>query len=185
MDFKAHFVTAWNLTINNIASLVLMTLVMFAVSFITLGILAPVMMAGYMHSVLLLVREGREPRIQDIFSQMRLFLPLFLLGLVIAIGIMIGFMLLVLPGILFSLAVAFCLLYILPLMTDRGMGVTEAAKESFRMATANSVDQVVIVIVFCGLSALGGSLFIAWLFTQPLATVFLLSAYEEKAGATP
>lgn len=185
MDFKAHFVTAWNLTINNIASLVLMTLVMFAVSIITLGILAPVIMAGYMHSILLMVREGREPRVQDIFSHMRLFLPLFLLGLVIVLVIMIAFALFVLPGILVCLAVAFCLLYLLPLMTDRGMGVTEAAKESVRMATANSMDQVVIVIIYCGLSALGGSLFIAWLFTQPLATVFLLSAYEEKLRTSP
>ena len=185
MDFKEHFVTAWNLTIQNIISLVLMTLVMFALSFITLGILAPVTMAGYMHSILLMIREGREPRIQDLFSHMRLFLPLFLFGLVIVVLIMIGFSLLVLPGILVCIAVAFCLLYVLPLMTDRGMGVVEAAKESFRMSTSNVLDQVVIVIIYCGLSVLGGSLFIVWLFTQPLATAFLLSVYQEKTGVSP
>ncbi|MFO7786084.1 MAG: hypothetical protein ACQET7_09850 [Thermodesulfobacteriota bacterium] len=181
MDFKAHIETAWNLTIRYIAPLILMTIVMFAVSLITLGILAPVTMAGYMHAVLLMVREGREPRVQDVFSQMRLFLPLFLLGLVIMVVIMIGFMLLVLPGILASVAAAFFLLYVLPLMTDKGMGVMEAVKESFRMSTEKSiVDQLVIVVIYLGLSAIGGSVFIGWLFTQPFATVFLMSAYEEK-----
>lgn len=183
MDFKAHLETAWKLTIRYIAPLILMTLVMFAASFITLGILAPVTMAGYMQAILLMVREGREPRVQDVFSHMRLFLPLFLLGLVIFIVIMIGFALLVLPGIIASVAAVFLLLYVPPLMTDKGMGVVEAVKESFRMSTENIVDQIVIVAIYAGLSAVGGSVFIGWLFTQPFATVFLMSVYEKKAGA--
>ncbi len=184
MDFKAHIETAWKLTIRYIVPLILMTLVMFAASFITFGILAPVTMAGYMHAILLMVREGREPRVQDVFSHMRLFLPLFLLGLVIFIVIMIGFVLLVLPGIIASVAAVFLLLYVLPLITDKGMGVVEAVKESFRMSTENIVDQIVIVVIYAGLSAVGGSVFIGWLFTQPFATVFLMSVYEKKAGAS-
>jgi len=183
MDFKAHFETAWNLTIRYIAPLILMTLVMGVISFISLGILAPVIMAGYMHSVLLMIREGREPRIQDIFSHMRLFLPLFLFGLVVFLGITIGFMLLVLPGLLVILAVSFGCLYVLPLMTDKGMGLMDAIRESFRMSTGkNTLDQIVIMVIYLGLSAVGGSVFIGWLFTQPFATVFLLSIYEQKTG---
>jgi len=181
MDFKVHFETAWNLTIRYIAPLILMTLVLGVISFISLGILAPVTMAGYMHSILLMTREGREPRIQDIFSHMRLFLPLFLFGLVVFLGITIGFMLLVLPGILVILAVSFGCLYVLPLMTDRGMGLMDAIRESFRMSTGkNTLDQIVIMVIYLGLSAVGGSVFIGWLFTQPFATVFLLSIYEQK-----
>jgi len=181
MDFKAHFETAWGTTLRYIAPLILMTLVQALVSGITLGVLAPVTMAGYMHSILLMVREGREPRIQDIFSHMRLFLPLFLLGLVFFIVTMIGFFLFVLPGFLFLLAIAFGCLYVLPLMTDKGLGVVEAIRESVRMSTGkNTLDQVVITIVYVGLFSVGGSVFIGWLFTQPFATVFLLSVYEEK-----
>ncbi len=183
MDFKVHFETAWNLTIRYIAPLILMTLVMGVISFISLGILAPVTMAGYMHSILLMIREGREPRIQDIFSHMRLFLPLFLFGLVVFLGITIGFMLLVLPGLLVLLAVSFGCLYVLPLMTDKGMGLMDAIRESFRMSTGkNTLDQIVIMVIYLGLSAVGGSVFIGWLFTQPFATVFLLSIYEQKMG---
>jgi len=34
--------------------------------------------------------------------------------------------------------------------------------------------------LFLGISAAGSAVFIGSLFTQPLATVFLLSVYEEK-----
>jgi hypothetical protein len=183
MDFKAHLETAWTLTVRYIAPLILMTLALAVVGFLSLGILAPVTMAGYMQAILLMIRDGREPRVQDIFSQMRLFLPLFVLGLVIFLAITIGFALLVLPGLLISLAVSFGCLYVLPLMTDKGLGVVEAVRESFRMSTGkNTLDQVVVTVLFLGLSAVGGSVFVGWLFTQPFATVFLLSVYEEKVS---
>jgi len=183
MDFKAHFETAWNLTLRYIAPLILMTLVMSVVSFLSLGILAPVTMAGYMQAILLMIREGREPRIQDLFSHLRLFLPLFIFGLLAFLAIMIGFMLFVLPGFLVILALSFGCLYVLPLMTDEDMGLADAIRESVRMSTGkNTLDQIVIMVIFLGLSAVGGSVFIGWLFTQPFATVFLLSAYQEKRG---
>jgi hypothetical protein len=160
-----------------------MTLVMTIVSVVTLGILAPVTMAGYMHSLLLLLRDGREPKIQDIFSQMQLFFPLLGFGVLVFLVTMIGFMLLVLPGILVVVAVTFTCLYMLPLMTDAGMGLMEAVKESYRMSVGGSIaDQIVVVIIFIGLLMIGSSVFIGALFTQPLATIFLLSVYQEKRG---
>ena len=186
MDFKYHLESAWKMTLQYIASLIFMTLAMIAISIITLGILAPVTMAGYMHSILLLVRERREPKVQDIFSQMRLFLPLFCFGIVVFIITMIGMMLLFLPGLAFVLAVSFCCLYMLPLMTDRNMGLIDAAKQSYSMVTKGSmVDQLVVFILFIGISAIGSSVFIGSLFTQPLATIFLLSVYETLGKAKP
>ena len=180
MDFKYHLEVAWKLTLANIVPLILMTLALFLVSVLTLGILAPVTMAGYVQALLLLVRENREPKVQDIFSQMRLFLPLLLFGIVVFIGAMIGFMLLFLPGILFLLAASFCCLYMLPLMTDRGLGLMDAVKKSFAMVThGNWVDHILVFILFAGITAVGSSIFIGTLFTQPLATLFLMSIYSQ------
>ena len=180
MDFKYHLEVAWKLTIANIVPLILMTLALFLVSVLTLGILAPVTMAGYVQALLLLVRENREPKVQDIFSQMRLFLPLLLFGIVVFIGAMIGFMLLFLPGVIFVLAASFCCLYMLPLMTDRGLGLMDAVKKSFAMVThGNWVDHILVFILFAGITAVGSSIFIGTLFTQPLATLFLMSIYNE------
>jgi len=181
MNFKTHLEKAWNLTLKYIAPLIILTLVMLIVCFVTIGILAPVAMAGYMQAVLMMMREGREPKVQDIFSQMKLFFPLFGFGLAVFIAVMIGFALFMLPGIIIALAISFCCLYMIPLMTDRKAGLFDAIKESYAIATkGNIVDNIAVFVIFIGLLAIGGSVFIGSLFTQPFATIFLMSVYEEK-----
>ena len=128
MNFKYHLETAWNMTLKFIAPLIFMTLVMFLLWFFTIGILAPVTMAGYMHSILLMVRDSREPKIQDLFSQMKLFLPLLGFSILVFIATMIGFMLLVLPGIVISLGISFCCLYMLHLMTAKDLWLFDEIK---------------------------------------------------------
>ncbi len=181
MDFKRHIETAWNLTLANIVSLIIMTLVMVAVGSLSLGILAPVTMAGYTQSLLQLIRNGREPRVQDLFAHMSLFLPLLGFGIAVFVVTAIGFMLLFLPGIVIVLGITFCCIYMLPLMTDKNMGLVDAVKESYAMGRRGElVDHVIVVIIFMAITTIGGSVFIGVLFTQPLATLFLLSTYEEK-----
>ncbi len=183
MDFKKHFMTAWKSTLEFIVPLILMTLVMIVVSVVTIGILAPVTMAGYIQSLLLMVRDRREPKIQDLFSEMRLFFPLLLFGIIACIIIYIGFMLLFLPGLLVLIALAFCCLYMLPLMIDKRLGIIEAIKESYRMAVSgNIVEHIIVAVLFFGISAIGSSFLLGSLFTQPLATIFLLSVYDEKVS---
>jgi membrane-anchored glycerophosphoryl diester phosphodiesterase (GDPDase) len=186
MDFKRHILTAWNLTLGHIVSLILMTLVMLGVSSLTLGILAPVTMAGYTQSLLQTIRSGREPKVQDLFAHMNLFLPLLGFGIAVFVVTLIGFALLVLPGIVLVLAITFCCIYMLPLMTDRKMGLLEAIKESYAMARRGQLaDHVVVVVIFVALTMIGGTVFIGVLFTQPLATLFLLCTYEEKTKTQP
>lgn len=181
MDFKKHLLLAWNLTLKNIVSLILLTLVMLAVSVITLGILMPVTMAGYMHSLLMLIRTGREPRMQDLFSHMRLFLPLLAFFFAVFIVLMIGFSIFFLPGLIISLAVTFCCIYMIPLMVDRQLNIMDAIRVSYRMALSGNVaDHAVLVIIYLGINMIGSSIIFGALFTQPLATLLLLSIYDEK-----
>ncbi|MBW1776715.1 MAG: hypothetical protein JRJ54_03850 [Deltaproteobacteria bacterium] len=183
MDFKKHLETAWTMTLKYIVPLVISTLVMFAVSIVTLGILAPVTLAGYTQSLLLMMRTGREPKVQDLFSQMRLFLPLLFFGIVVFIASVIGFILLVLPGFLVILGVLFSCFYMIPLMTDRGLGLMDAVKTSYAMAMSGSKqDHAVAVLIFIAITAVGGSVAVGSLFTHPLATLFFLSVYEEKSA---
>jgi hypothetical protein len=185
MDFKVHLERAWNLTLKHIVPLILMTIVMLVVSFFTLGILAPVMMAGYFQAIIQMVRTGREPAIGDLFSQMRLFLPLLLFYILVFIATMVGFMLLFLPGLIVVLGVTFGCLYMLPLMTDKQLGLMDAIRSSWQMATRDAIaDHVVVVILFVGLLAIGSSIVIGTLFTQPFATIFVVSVYLERVGKT-
>jgi uncharacterized membrane protein len=184
MDFKRHLETAWSLSLEHLVTPVFMTLVMFAVSALTLGILAPVTMAGYTQAILLLVRDGREPRIQDLFSQMSLFVPLLLFCLAVVAVTAVGMLMLVIPGIVAALAISFFCLYLLPLMTDRRLGLVAAVRESARIALEGELSEhVVVVVLFLAITAIGGSVFIGSLFTQPFATVFLMSVYLERTPA--
>ena len=186
MDFKRHIENAWNLTLKHIVSLILLTLVFVGVSAITCGILAPVIMAGYTQSLLLLIRNGREPKVQDLFSFLKLFLPLLGFGLAVLVVTAIGFSLFFLPGILITVAITFFCIYMIPLMTDKQMNVVDALKESYALSRRGEiVDHVVLVIIFIAITMIGGTVFIGVLFTQPLATLFLLSTYEERINATP
>ena len=185
MDFKKHLETAWNLTIRCIVPLILSTLVMYVVGIITLGVLAPVILAGYMQSILLLLREGREPKIQDLFSHMSLFFPLLGFGIIAFVVTVIGFIFLILPGLIITLAISFFCLYMLPLMTDEGLGLIAAIKKSGAMSVQEKiVEHIIVVIIFLGITWVGQSVIFGFLFTQPLATLFLLSVYEEKKEAT-
>lgn len=185
MNFKHHLERAWRLTIDNLVPLILMTLVMVVVSALTLGILAMVTLAGYTKSILLMIRTGREPKLGDVFSEMKLFLPLLGYSLAVVVVTAIGFALLFIPGVILACAIAWASMYMLPLMVDRQMGVIEALKESFRIVSSREdiMDHIVLLILLVGISAVGSSVFIGWLFTQPFAMILLLSAYEEKVAA--
>ncbi|MCX5869194.1 MAG: hypothetical protein NTY00_00870 [Deltaproteobacteria bacterium] len=181
MDFKEHVVTAWQNTLKFIGPVLILTLVQIVVSVGSLGILAPVTMAGYMQSLLRALREGREPDVKDLFSEMRLFLPLVLFGFLVMVALIIGFSMLILPGILLTGCLVFGTIYMIPLMTDKEMDIMDALKESWAMATREPwTDQIILTLLYLVILSLGGSVFVAVFFTQPLATFLVLSVYEER-----
>lgn len=181
MDFKNHFETAWQMTLKFIGPAILLTLVQVIVMVLSLGILAPVTIAGYMQSLLRAMREGRTPEIRDLFSEMPLFLPLFLYFLLVTIVTAIGFMLLVIPGFVLIAFVVFATLYMIPLMTDRRLEIMDALKQSWEMAVREPVtDQLIITVVYMVIVSLGGTVPFGFLITQPFAMFLLLSVYQER-----
>jgi len=140
-----------------------------------------VVMAGFTQSIIQLMRDGRQPRIDDLFSQMRLFLPLLAFSVVVLMATMVGLILFVIPGFAVILTISFGCLYMVPLMTDKKLGLIEAIKTSWAVAFGDKVaDHMVVVILYMGLIAIGSSVFIGTLLTLPFATVFLISVYLEK-----
>lgn len=181
MDLQKHLENGWKSFVRFIGPSLLLTFVLFVVMFLSLGILAPVTSAGYYQSLLRARREGRPPEVKDLFSHMSLFLPLFLFGLIAFIVITIGFIFLILPGLVLMLLLAFGCLYLLPLMTDQKLGLIEALKQSWDMAVQDPIaDHIIITIVYVALISVGGSLPFVILLAQPLATYILLSFYDER-----
>ncbi|MFH2123005.1 MAG: hypothetical protein ABIJ50_05950 [Pseudomonadota bacterium] len=181
MDFKEHIEAAWQNTLKFIGPVLILTLVQIAVSVFSLGIMAPVTMAGYMQSLLRVLREGREPEVKDLFSEMRLFLPLAFFSLLVMVALIIGFTMLILPGILMTGGLVFGTIYMLPLMTDKKLGIMDAIKESWAMATRTPwTDQLILTLLYLLIVSLGGSVVVAVFFTQPLSTFLVLSVYEAR-----
>ena len=184
MEFKQLFEESWRLFTAHLPALILSTLVLLLVSSISFGIMAPVLLAGYTQSLLLLVREGRPPEIRDLFGQMRLFFPLLALAVLAVLLVTLGLVMLVLPGIVVGLALSFFLPYVPPLMTDRKLGLIEAARESVRMALARPVtDQVGVVAIYLVINSVGNATGLGVLFTMPYTTLFLVLAYQIRLRA--
>ena len=62
---------------------------------------------------------------------MHLFLPLLIFGVLAMLAISLGFILLVVPGFLVTGFLVFATIYMMPLMTDRNMGLFDALKEGY------------------------------------------------------
>ncbi len=181
MDFKQHFERSWQVMLGHFAPILVNTLVMIVVSVASLGIMAPVVSAGYMQSLLLALRENRKPDVKDLFAHMDLFFPLLGFTVLFVLLVIIGLVMLVLPGIAVMLAGTFFLVYMLPLMTDQRLGLIEAVKESGRMALDEPVgEHVAVVAVLIILESIGSSVVFGTLLTHPYSCLFILSVYEEK-----
>ncbi len=186
MDFREHVETAWRTTMKFIGPVLILTLAQIVVSVVSFGFLAPVTMAGYMQSLLLALREGREPEVKDLFSDMRLFFPLLLFGFLVTVALMIGFTMLVFPGIIMTGCLVFGTIYMVPLMTDKDMGIIDALAESWAMATRQPLaDQIILTLLYLVIISVGSSVVVAVIFAQPLATLLVLSVYEERLQNKP
>lgn len=180
MDFKKMIESTFNQALKNIVPLIITTLVLMGVSVLSLGILAPVMFAGYTKSILDMVRLGQEPAPRDLFSQMGLFIPLLLFTLALVIAIAIGFFLLFLPGLILILAVTFYLIYMVPLMVDKNIGLVDACKESISLVRHTPfIDHLILVVLYSIVQSLGGSTLLGTLITIPISTLFLMIAYDQ------
>ena len=81
------------------------------------------------------------------------------------------------------LLLVFACLYLMPLMTDKKMGLLAALQTSWDMAVAQPImDHVVIAIIYIALLSIGSSLPFVILFAQPLATFIVVSFYQERLG---
>ncbi len=125
MNLQIYLEDAYRLIKEEPVILILGGLVVQLAAILTMGILAGPFLGGYLLLIIYCLRENRKPKFNDIFSGLQQFanlLPYFL----VLLTIFIGFMLLVLPGLVF----ATWWLYVLPLMADKKISFSEAMKLS-------------------------------------------------------
>ena len=125
MNFQGYLENTYRIIKAEPVILLLGGLLIQLLNSVTLSILYGPLLGGYMLMAILLLRDEKKPAFNDLFNGFQFFRLLFPYFFVF-LAKLIGFMLFVLPGVLF----ATWWIYVLPLMVDRKIGFGEAMRIS-------------------------------------------------------
>ncbi|MDK2892074.1 MAG: hypothetical protein PWQ49_466 [Methanohalophilus sp.] len=164
LDHEQIFSDTWKVFKRDFVTYIIATLVTTIGS--TLIITAAPLFYGLYYMVLKGIR-GEEIEIKDVFEGFNHFVKSWVFFIVAAILLMIGFMLLVVPGIVIGIL----LIYALPLLVIKEYGGIDAIKESIEIARDNFVDTLILAIVLWVISAIGGYVVVGFLITIPIVAI--------------
>jgi len=130
--------------------------------------------------------RGETVEIADVFAGFKpdKFIQSWILFLIIMIPIFIGFLLLVIPGMIIGIVFSVIFLYALPLMVIKDLGAVDALKESLEIAKANLQDTVILVVIVMILNAIGSAIWIGTILTMPFSMLLLVLALPMVTSAT-
>jgi len=159
------------LFVNDIGPLIIAAIIAGLLSIVTLGILAGPLVAGLYGMVIGRVRDGRQPRVGDVFDGFDRFWAYFFAALVLAL--LVGLASITIVG---GFLLATIWLYVFPLMVDKGMRLGEALKTSKDMVVAGGFWEhlALVVIGFVIASIANGALAII---ASPFLIVVVAAAY--------
>ena len=148
------------------------SIVLFAISII--GILAiPAITGGYIHSFLRM-SNGEKVEIGDFFKYgFNKFGKLLVAGILYPIGVMLGFLCFIIPGIYLMMRWFF----IIPLIMDKDLEVSEAFDYSGRITNGIFWDIFSIFILNAVIKGIGGLIIVGSLFTSPLIYIVICKYY--------
>lgn len=129
--------------------------------------------------VALKVLRGEQTSFSEMFSGFSLFLPIVLSGFVSIIGIVIGFMLLIVPGVILALGLSQYLLLIM----DKQLPGIESLKASWHLMSGYKGSFFLLGLALIGINILGIlALGIGLLVTIPLSMVAVTAFYNRITG---
>ena len=126
-----------------------------------------------------LTAAGRKAQIRDFFTFPNLW-PMVLAGILTGILQTIGFVLLIIPGVILVY-----LWYFTQLAgVDRGLGATDAMRESWRILYDNASALVPFALMGVLLGFAGLVTVLGWVLTTPLVVLMSAYAYVTATGRT-
>ncbi len=177
MDHEQVFSDTWDVFKRDFVTFIIATLIV-AIGSILIVTIAPLFYGLYFMALKGI--RGEELEIKDVFEGFNHFVRSWVMALVAGILVSIGFMLLVIPGIVLMVL----LLYAFPLLVIRGYGGIDAIKESIEIGRANLVDTLILSIIIWVISAIGGYVVVGSLITIPIvviaATIATLRFIEDR-----
>lgn len=177
-DIGSALSRAWNVFTANAVPLIIGILLVGLLSLVTLGFAAPGLLVGYNKMVLRAVR-GEDIEIGDVFEGFSFFVPALLMGIVVGLGVSVGMMLLVIPG-LFLLVLWY---WVWLLMADGAEGLGDVLKKSGEITKSNLGGAIIFILVAGIVSAAGSVIPGGGLVTGPLSMAMTAVAYDEWVKA--
>jgi hypothetical protein len=175
MDIGKAFERGWKLFVKDVAPYVVGTLILGALTVVTVGILYGPLSAGLYVMAVRRIRQNRTAEIGDVFWGLSHFWRFFGAALLLLLLIGIGFVFLIIPGLL----LATIWIYVFPVMVDRDMGVFDAMAESRRLVRENGFGQHLVMVLLLAALSIAGSIAggLGHLLTLPLTFTIITAMY--------
>jgi uncharacterized membrane protein len=159
---------------------ILANLVVIALSVVSLGILAAPMTVG-MIGIVRKRRRGEAASVGDVFAGFSSFGASFVAMVVVALGVMIGMILLIVPGLVF----AFLSVFTFHGIAYLGLGAIDAIKHSIEVVKRNALAVAVMILIAVIINAIGGIVWVGGLLTGPFTILLFTVAYEKLNAGLP
>jgi len=167
----------WALFKDDLVLYVVASLLVFVISAVSLGLCAGPMIVGFIKLVRKRMR-GETGTATDVFEGFSEFGASLIAMILIGLGVFIGSMLLIVPGVLFAFITAFTFHAI----ALDGANATAAIGQSYTLIKENLAPSFVLLLIVAVLNAIGGSIIFGSLLTTPFSLIVMTFAYQRLRG---
>jgi hypothetical protein len=174
VDIAGLVKRSWGLFAQKPLEHILASLIVAVLGTLSLGVLIGPLAVGQIRMIDK-QRGGEDIRVQDVFSGFSSFAPAFVATLVFVVGVSIGLVLLVVPGVVLAVVWAFSLWFV----ALQRASATEALADSWELLKGNRTSVLLVLAVIMLLNVLGTAVLPATLLTAPLSFIFATLAFHE------
>ncbi len=141
-------------------------------------VVSTLLYTGVVHTYLKAHDNTGSPTLKDLWNP-KPFINYFLLSILLGVIIIVGLVLLIVPGIIFLLMFSFAGF----LVVEKNSNPIEALKESARLTKGHRVKLLMLILACVGLGILGAIPFMLGLFiVLPVSMLALIHAYRTLSG---
>lgn len=169
---------SWELFKDDLVLYVIAALLVVLISALSLGLCSGAMLVGFIRLVSKRIR-GEAGTATDVFEGFSEFGASLIAMFLIAIGVFLGLMLLVIPGVIFAIATAFTFHAI----ALDGLGATAAIGRSYSLIKENLAPCFALLLIVALMNAVGGSVIFGALLTTPFSLIVMTIAYQRLRGS--
>lgn len=180
LDLAALGKQSWSLFTAKPLEHIVASLIVMVLSTVSLGVVSGPLCVGQIRMIDK-QRRGDDIRIEHVFSGFESFAPSFLTTLIMFVGVSIGLLLFVVPGIFLMVAWGFALWFV----ALGGASAVEALSASWALLKQNTPSVLLVVLLTAVLNSLGASILFGVLLTAPLSFIFGTLAFCQLREPAP